>query len=212
MAKRPAKKIPPKTLHRLILYRNVLDRMNGKGKEVTYSGELALLCGNSSEQVRRDLMAIAPKGRSRKGYRVSHLLQALRARLQTGVAVRVAMVGVGRMGSALAENLSRHKPDFNLTWAFDRDPGKIGKLFGGVPCQDIRQMEACFALAPVDLGVISVDGEQAQEICERLVHGGARAIVNLASQPVRVPRGVHLEQLNMSLLFQKLAFHLSGGR
>jgi redox-sensing transcriptional repressor len=211
MATRHAKAIPPKTLHRLILYRNVLARMKGKGKEVTFSGELALLCGNRSDQVRRDLMAIAPRARAMKGYRIEALHGALDARLKAGPAARVAMVGVGRMGSALAENLSRHKNEFLLRWVFDRDPRKIGSVFGGRPCIDIARLASCLEEDPVELGVIAIDGEQAQEICELLVGSGARAIINMSSQPVRVPRGVHLEVLNMSLIFQKLAFHLRAG-
>ena len=205
-AKAKSGAVPAKTIERLVLYRILLEEQLGQNKVHIFSNEMAEIAGNTPTQVRRDLMAIGYLGSSRHGYRIDELLKGIRSLLEPEGGTTMAIVGVGNLGRALLGYFSLLHPRFKIVGAFDNDANKINRTISGYRVSHIGEMPVELAKKPAQLGVITVPPDQAQKAVDYCVMANVKGIVNFAAMPIRVPRGVWLENMHITSTLEKVAY------
>jgi redox-sensing transcriptional repressor len=203
---------PEKTLERLILYQIVLEQNEAQGVTHLFSKDLAIQAGSNPAQVRRDLMTVGYNGNPQKGYAVGELIEKIRSMLQPQEGISMALVGVGNLGRAILGYFTRLKPKFNLVAAFDTEESKVGRVIAGARCYHSNEIETVLRDHPVSLGVITVPETHAQKAADQLVAANIRGIVNFAPVPIRVPAYVYLENMHMTLTFEKVAYFARAGK
>lgn len=202
-------KISESTVSRLSHYYRVLEEVSAEGEKVVSSQLLAEREGITSAQVRKDLSYFGSFGRRGLGYSVDHLREQIRAILGLNRRWRVAVVGAGHIGSALLAYRGFQSQGFDIVAVFDADPKHFGRESGPLEVRDIAQLSAEDA---IDIGVIATPVRAAQEVADALVAAGVRGILNFAPRKLRVPEGITLRNVDMTMEFESLSFVLSQTR
>ncbi len=200
------RKISPRSVERLSIYRRALQHGKHEFGSSVYSHQLAHACQLTAAQVRRDLMAIGYSGNPNSGYDVKRLLSSLATFLDSGDGRKAAIVGMGYLGRAIAAFLSSRSQEIQLAAAFDVDLDKIGMTFSGVHCHSVRQMQAVLEEGDIDIGIITVPAEQAQQAAEQLVAAGVTGILNFAPTVLRLHDRICVENMDMTVALEKVAF------
>lgn len=177
------------------------------------SQELGERAGVSPALVRKDLAWFGEFGKQGVGYEVSYLRDELRRILNLDEDIRVALIGVGSLGHALARyNRARYQHDesFNieLVALFDSDPAKIGMQVDGMTVRPISDFPSCCREWNIRMAIITVPAEAAQEVADVVVGAGIKAILNFAPTKLLVPDGVQVATADLSLELQRLAYYL----
>jgi len=203
------RKISESTVRRLSLYLRYLEQSEAQGHETISSAELARRGGTTSAQVRKDLSFFGSFGKRGLGYSVAALATRLREILGLKRAHRVVMVGAGRIGGALAQYPGFRQRGFHVSAIYDRDPKKIGSRWNGLVVRDIRHLEADLKKEPTDIAIVVVPADAAQDVVDRLVQAGVKAILNFAPVQLSVPRDVAVKTVNMAQELETLSFVLA---
>ncbi len=203
------RKVPESTVGRLSVYLRLLGELEQEGVATASSDELARRSASTAAQVRKDLSLFGTFGKRGLGYEVSGLRRALRSILGLQRRWRVAVVGAGRIGGALVGYPDLRRQGFDIQAVFDRDPAKIRGPWNGMPVRDVAELEACLAAGTVDIVILAVPAEAAQELAERVVRAGVRAIMNFAPVKLVLPPGISVRHVDMAGELEGLSFALA---
>lgn len=203
------KKISESAVRRLSLYLRFLQEAAAAGAETISSEELARRGGTTSAQVRKDLSLFGSFGKRGTGYLVAELLGEIRAILGLTRSWQVALIGAGRLGSALSSYRDFEARGFHIQAVFDADPAKVGQDWGGVRVQADAEMDRTLREEKVEIAIVAVPADAAQQVVDRAVKAGVRAILNFAPVRLRVPAGVTLRNVDVTLELEGLSFALS---
>jgi redox-sensing transcriptional repressor len=204
--------ISTRSVERLSIYRRALLHGRSELGASVYSHELAHACNLTAAQVRRDLMAIGYSGNPNSGYNVKRLLDSLARFLDSQATRAVAIVGMGYLGRAIAAFLGKRAEKIRLVAAFDVDGEKIGRSFSEVRCHSVQAMAEVVADQHIDIGIITVPAEHAQPAAERLVAAGVVGILNFAPVVLRLSDHIVVENIDMTVALEKVAFFTRAGR
>ena len=203
------RRIAESTVRRLSIYLSFLEEIEGEGVLTTSSDDLARLGGTTSAQVRKDLSFFGSFGKRGLGYSVPELASRLREILGLGKEWRVCIVGVGKIGAALARYAGFAERGFMVTGLYDSDRSKIGKRSDGVVVKDTAELERDIKSGTYDIVVLTIPPETAQDIVDRVVKAGIKAILNFAPVQLVVPNDVTLRTVNMAMELEGLTFALT---
>jgi redox-sensing transcriptional repressor len=203
--------IPPVVIDRLPLYARALATLESQGREVVSSQELGQQLNVTPAQIRKDLSYFGRFGKQGRGYNVRKLLEELRRILGLNRQWRMALIGTGRLGRAILGYEGFSPQGFRIVEAFDSDVSMIGKEVGGLTVHDTRNLETVLAESPVEIGIVAVPGDTAQNAIDRLVKCGVRAILNYAPIAAHVPRGVQIKRIDPVLSLQGMTYYLKTG-
>ena len=203
------RKISESTVRRLALYLRYLEQSEGQGLATISSQELAKRGGTTSAQVRKDLSFFGSFGKRGLGYSVAELGTKIRDILGLQRNYRVVLVGAGKIGGALVAYQGFRQRGFNVAAIYDRDPKEIGARWNGLVVRDIKHLEADLKKEPTDIAIVSTPAEAAQEVVDRLVKMGVKAILNFAPAQLNVPADVTLKSVNMALELETLSYALA---
>lgn len=198
--------IPEATVARLAVYLRVLAGLAGNGRSHVSSGELAAAAGVNPAGLRKDLSYLGPCGVRGVGYSVAGLRERLTAALGGERSRPCVLVGIGRLGAALADYAGFASRGFQFVGLLDVDPRRVGDRVGGCTVRPIAELEDVVAHAGAAIGVISTPADVAQSVCDRLVTAGVRSILNFAPVALAVPAGVDVRKVDLSVELQVLAF------
>ena len=199
------KGIPEATIARLPVYLRVLNALDGL--DTVSSGTLAEAAGVSPAQLRKDLSALGSYGTRGVGYDVSYL------RVQIGRVVGsthewpVVVVGIGNLGTALANYSGFYSRGFRVVGLVDPSPALVGARIHGVTITDLTELERVVAGTGAVIGVIATPAEAAQAVADRLVAAGVTSILNFAATVLAVPDGVQVRKVDLGQELQILAYH-----
>jgi redox-sensing transcriptional repressor len=207
-----ASRISESTVRRLSLYLRLLQEAQAADQETISSDELAERGGTTSAQVRKDLSLFGSFGKRGLGYSVSELLRELEEILGLDRRWRVALVGAGKIGSALFGYGNFRRRGFEIQAVFDSDPAKVGEPWGEVRVSPDTEMEREVRAREIEIAIVAVPAEAAQAVTDRLVRSGVRAILNFAPVRLRVPESVALRNVDMVVEMEGLTFALSSSR
>jgi redox-sensing transcriptional repressor len=203
------KHIADSTVRRLSAYLRFLEDFETRGLSTISSEELANRGGTTSAQVRKDLSFFGSFGKRGLGYSVPELAGRLREILGLGKEWRVVIVGAGKIGAALAQYRGFRHRGFNILAAYDNNAEKIGRKLEGIPVRDIAQLERDIQRDHPDIVVLTVPGEAAQKVVDRVVKAGVKAILNFAPAQLHAPADVAIKTVNMAMELEGLSFALT---
>lgn len=200
--------IPTAAVSRLVIYLRVLNELDRAGVQTASSDHLAEAAQVSAFQVRKDLAYFGRFGTRGAGYRVAVLRDELRRILGLTQPWQVAIMGMGRLGQALADYPGMEEYGFQLRAAFDVDPRKVGRRLGGLPVEPVEALPKAVAELRIDMAFLTVPGAAAQAAADRLVAAGIKGILNFAPTVVKVPESVQVEPVDFMAGLKRLAFYV----
>ena len=201
--------IPEVVINRLPIYARALAALADAGETVVSSQALGEALDVTPAQIRKDLSYFGRFGKQGRGYNVSGLLSKLREILGLNRQWRVCVVGVGRLGQAIVEYGGFEPQGFQIVAAFDADPTLVGKQVGGLTVRDSADLDGFLCGTRVDIGIVAVPAAVAQQVVDRLVGAGIRAILNYAPMSPHVPRGVNLRHIDPVIAMQSMTFYIN---
>ncbi len=202
------KRISESTIHRLSLYYRALSVLEKEGFETVSSKGLAKREKLTPAQVRKDLSFFGSFGTRGLGYPVVELREKISQILGIDRSWRVALVGVGNIGSALVSYKEFQKQGFKIVKLFDNDQRKIGSNHKGIVVSDIKNLANELELDNIEMVVVAVPATVAQYVVDDIVKAGIKAILNFAPVNLKVPDDVFLRNENMSMELEYLSFAL----
>ncbi len=202
--------IPPVVIDRLPLYARALAALEAHGREVVSSQELGVHLSVTPAQIRKDLSYFGRFGKQGRGYNVRKLLDELRRILGLNRQWKMALIGTGRLGRAILGYEGFAPQGFRIVEAFDSDPQTIGTTVNSLLIKNSAELERVLSANPVDVGIVAVPAEAAQDVIDSLVRCGVRAILNYAPTAAHVPRGVHIKRIDPVLALQGMTYYLKG--
>ena len=200
------------TTNRLSVYLRCLSALDAAGVRTISSQALAEQFHLNAAQIRKDLAYFGEFGVRGIGYYVKELRRHLRQILGLDRGVRVAIVGAGNLGLALADYGGFREDGFEIVALFDTLKEKIGRRSrGGVLIHDIRDFRKIARREEIGIAVMAVPGEAAQAAINAAVAAGIRAILNFSPGAFKVPRGVKLKSMDLTVSLEGLSFFLVQG-
>ena len=202
------RRIPESTVRRLSHYLRSLEGFERPDGTVS-SEELAARGQTTAAQVRKDLSHFGSFGKRGLGYRVDELRGRLLEILGIDRTWRVALVGAGRIGLALFDYPAFQARGYECVAIFDSDPEKIGRTMGDLSVRPPSEFEEALRELAVELVIIAVPAEAAQEMAGRAVEAGVKGILNFAPIRLNVPPRVPVEDVNLVMELEALSFSIS---
>jgi redox-sensing transcriptional repressor len=201
------KGIPDATVARLPVYLRALVSLSGSGTDTVSSGALAEAAGVSPAQLRKDLSYLGSYGTRGVGYDVAYLRFQIAREVGQAQEWPVVIVGLGNLGTALANYSGFRSRGFRVVGLVDPDPALVGRRIHGVAVTDLRDLEALLTATGAVIGVVATPSEAAQAVTDRLVSRGVTSILNFAPVVLAVPDGVHVRKVDLGQELQILAYH-----
>lgn len=200
--------VSPLTLNRLSFYLRCLRHLQELGIKRVSSQEMAQRYHLSATQIRKDLAQFGEFGIRGVGYDVDELAIHLNALLGLDRKHPMIIVGMGNLGSALAQYLGFNYGAFQVVAGVDIDPAKIGRRVEGFTIRPSFELADVVRDSGAEIGVLAVPAEAAQENYDALADAGIKGVLNFA--PVRVKRrpGVPLKNVDLRINLEELAFFL----
>jgi redox-sensing transcriptional repressor len=201
--------IPDIVIGRLPIYLQALTRMAEEGGKLTTSSqELGDRLGISSAQIRKDLSHFGEFGKQGTGYHINYLMQQLQRILHLDREWSVALVGAGYLGHALAHYGGFQRRGFHISWIFDNDPEIVGQTLNDIAVRHVDTLEEVVRQEKVQIVVLAVPAAAAQELADRLVEAGVRAILTYAPISISVPEGVQVQYSDPVVQLQRMTYYL----
>ena len=195
---------------RLSRYLQVLTQARKMGKERISSQEIAEYTNINATQIRRDLSAFGRFGKRGVGYRTDGLLDEIRKILRTQGQHNIALVGAGRLGSAVTGSPIFAEHGITIAAIFDNDPDKVGERVGDLVVSSIDDVVEVCRDRNIIVGVLAVPAENAQQAADELVKAGVKIVFNYSEALLDVPADVNVHTSNPAVdLLYALYFHLT---
>jgi redox-sensing transcriptional repressor len=196
---------------RLSLYLRLLGDLGRQGWNKVSSSQLGEALGVTDAQVRKDLACLGNLGQPGIGYPIPELMTAIRRRLGIDRSWAVALVGVGNLARALMRYRGFQQQGFRIVALFDADPALVGQRVDGLEVHAPEQIPAVVAATGAELGLLTVPAEAAQGVADALVAAGLRGILNFAPVVLRLPPGISLVSVDLTIQLEQLAFLVQMG-
>ena len=180
------KNISNAVIKRLPRYYRHLTQLIERGVNKISSKELANMMNITPSQMRQDLNNFGTFGQQGYGYDVVKLHSAIQTLLGIDIQHSMIIIGFGNMGQALAGYANFEKRGFRIVGIFDRDPNKIGQNLREITVQDIGALGDFLASQPVDIAVLTVPGEYANEIANILDRYPIQGIWNFSNMELNL--------------------------
>ncbi len=200
--------IPKIIIGRLPLYLRVLRRLKNEGEVYASSQELGEMLDISAAQIRKDLSHFGELGKRGTGYEIEFLIKKLDQILNIDQVWKIAVVGIGDVGHALARYNGFVNRGFKVSAIFDSDPQKIGVKVRDLVIKDVKELKEIIQRENIKIAVVATPASAAQEVTDLLVKNGIKAILNYAPIYLKVPNDVHVEHIDPAIHLQKLSYYL----
>ena len=207
------KNIPSITINRLSIYHRCLEKLVeniDKGKpEYISSSEITEITGINSAQIRKDLAYFGEFGKRGIGYPLIDLIRELKKILGLDRKWSVIIVGAGNLGKALVKYKGFQKKGFIIKGIFDNNSLKIGKKLDHIFIYDTKEIEKYIQAENINIGILVVPADSAQEVADKMVAGGIKAILNFAPIHIVLPPEIKIHNVDLSIEFEGLTYYLS---
>lgn len=204
----PPHNVPDIVIGRLPIYLRALTRMLEAGQEITSSQELGQRLGIGSAQIRKDLSHFGEFGKQGTGYEISYLRDQIAKILHVDRDWTLALVGFGDLGQAILHFGGFHGKGFHIEAIFDNDPGKIGQIEDDKTIQALDDLGQVIAEKNIRIAIIAVPARVAQEVADKLIEVGIKAILNYAPITLSVPDGIQVQYIDPIMHLQRMAYYL----
>ena len=200
------------TTNRLSVYLRCLNELDAAGVRAVSSKALAERFDLNAPQIRKDLAHFGELGVRGVGYYVKDLRRQLRHILGLDRQLKVAIMGAGNLGRALADYPGFRQEGFGIVALFDNLREKVGQESrAGVPIYDIKDLRRIAKREQIVIAVIAVPLRSAQVVVDKVVAAGIKAILNFSPGPLRAPHDVKLKNVDLTVSLESLSFYLARG-
>lgn len=200
-------KIPDEAVRRLPIYLRGLLFLSEQSKKSISSQSLADFLGINSWLIRKDFSYFGDFGTPGVGYNTEKLIKHIKKILKLHVGHKVALVGMGNLGRAVSAYPGFRIYGFDITAAFDSDPKKIGRKINNVVVENISKLGR-LKKRKIDLGIIAVPGDAAQEIADALVKAGIKGILNFSPYRIIVPKKIKVITIDIAMDLARLPYYM----
>ena len=209
--RKEADKVPEPTLRRLPWYLSNIKLMKDKGEQYVSSTQISKEINIDASQIAKDLSYDNISGRTRVGYNIDALIEVLESFLGFTNMHKAFLFGVGSLGAALLRDSGLHHFGLEIVAAFDVNPELVGKDLNGIPIYHSDDFEAKMKEYDVNIGVLTVPINIAQEITDKMVDGGIKAVWNFTPFRIRVPENIVVQNTSLyahlAVMFNRLNFN-----
>ena len=209
--RKEAHKVPEPTLRRLPWYLSNIKLMKEKGEQYVSSTQISKEINIDASQIAKDLSYVNISGRTRVGYNIDALIEVLESFLGFTNMHKAFLFGVGSLGAALLRDSGLHHFGLEIVAAFDVNPELVGKDLNGIPIFHSDDFEAKMKEYDVNIGVLTVPINIAQEITDKMVDGGIKAVWNFTPFRIRVPENIVVQNTSLyahlAVMFNRLNFN-----
>jgi redox-sensing transcriptional repressor len=203
-------RIPDETIRRLPIYLRGLLFSAEQGKQSISSRDLADFVGVNSWQIRKDFSYFGDFGIRGVGYRIEKLTKQIKRILKLDVVRRAALVGVGNLGSAVLAYPGFGIYGFDIAAAFDTDARKMGRKVKNITIESASKL-ATLRARNIDLAIIAVPREAAQQTADKLVKAGVKGILNFSPCYITVPKKIKVITLDIAMDLARLPYYMPAG-
>ena len=201
------------TTNRLSVYLRCLNALDAEGVKTISSQALAEQFHLNAAQIRKDLANFGEFGVRGVGYYVKELRTHLRQILGVDRRIRVAIMGAGNLGLALADYGGFRDEGFEIAALFDSQREKIGQHSrGGVPILDVRTFRRTVKRERIAIAVIAVPAASAAAVLKEVVDAGIKAVLNFSPGTLKVPPDVKVKSVDLTVSLESLSFFLAQGQ
>ena len=209
--RKEADKVPEPTLRRLPWYLSNIKLMKDKGEQYVSSTQISKEINIDASQIAKDLSYVNISGRTRVGYNIDALIEVLESFLGFTNMHKAFLFGVGSLGAALLRDSGLHHFGLEIVAAFDVNPELVGKDLNGIPIYHSDDFEAKMKEYDVNIGVLTVPINIAQEITDKMVDGGIKAVWNFTPFRIHVPENIVVQNTSLyahlAVMFNRLNFN-----
>ena len=204
----PTNVVPDIVIGRLPIYLRALTRMQELGQEITSSQELGQRLGIGSAQIRKDLSHFGEFGKQGTGYEISYLRDQIAKILHVDRDWTLALVGFGDLGQAILHYGGFIGKGFHIEAIFDNDPDKIGQVEEKITIRSLDDLTQVISEQKISIAIVAVPAGAAQEVADKLIEVGVRAILNYAPITLSVPDGIQVQYIDPIMHLQRMAYYL----
>ncbi|MFO1441729.1 redox-sensing transcriptional repressor Rex [Bacillus sp. Bva_UNVM-123] len=201
-------KIPQATAKRLPLYYRFIKNLHASGKTRVSSAELSDAVKVDSATIRRDFSYFGALGKKGYGYNVNYLLSFFRKTLAQDELTKVALIGVGNLGTAFLNYNFLKNNNTKIEVAFDVSPTKVGTTIGDVPIYHMDALEKIIAEHQIEVAILTVPALAAQPIVDRIVQSTINGILNFTPARLSVPPTIRIHHIDLAIELQSLIYFL----
>lgn len=209
--RKEADKVPEPTLRRLPWYLSNIKLMKEKGEQYVSSTQISKEINIDASQIAKDLSYVNISGRTRVGYNIDALIEVLESFLGFTNMHKAFLFGVGSLGGALLRDSGLQHFGLEIVAAFDVNPELVGKDLDGIPIFHSDDFGAKMKEYDVNIGVLTVPINIAQEITNKMVDGGIKAVWNFTPFRIRVPENIVVQNTSLyahlAVMFNRLNFN-----
>ncbi len=197
------------SIRRIPMYLFYLKSVQSKGGNYITAPVMGRILDIDPTQIRKDFAEIKIKGKTKIGYELDITIKKIEFFLGYHIHREAFIIGVGNIGTALVNFKGFYNEGIEIIKGFDIDSNKIGSKINGVNIYDIKTIKYHFNKTPIDVAIISVPNEQAQEVINEMVEIGIKAFWNFTTMPLSVPNDIIIENtcIDSSLAMIKWKLH-----
>ncbi|WP_110926850.1 redox-sensing transcriptional repressor Rex [Bacillus massiliglaciei] len=201
-------KIPQATAKRLPLYYRFIKNLHSSGKQRVSSAELSEAVKVDSATIRRDFSYFGALGKKGYGYNVNYLLSFFRKTLDQDELTKVALIGVGNLGTAFLNYNFIKNNNTKIEMAFEVDEAKVGTKIADVPIYHMEEIETKIRENGITVAILTVPAQVAQSITDRLVKADIKGILNFTPARLTVPAQIRIHHIDLAVELQSLIYFL----
>jgi redox-sensing transcriptional repressor len=202
-------RIPQGVIERLPRYLNALLHLRTEGTQTVSSARLSQMAEINAAQIRRDLAHFGQFGKRGVGYDIALLTDRIQRILGSDHVHRIAIVGAGNLGTAIARYDGLRARGFIVAALFDKDPRKVGQRHGDLIVRGLGELKRVVEEQGIRFSVIAVPPEAAQEAADTLCAAGIKVILNYSTSFVEVPEGVTIHNTDPVRELMHTLYYLS---
>ena len=204
-------KVPEPTLRRLPWYLSNVKLLRQRGERFVSSTQISKEINIDASQIAKDLSYVNISGRTRVGYEVDTLITVLENFLGLTDMHKAFLFGVGSLGGALLADSGLRHFGLEIVAAFDVNPKLVGTSLNGIPIFHSDDFGQKMREYDVNIGVLTVPIEIAQQITDTMIAGGIKAVWNFTPFRIRVPENIVVQNTSLyahlAVMFNRLNFN-----
>ncbi len=189
------------------IYLRALLFLSKQDDKAVSSQQLSNLLGINPWQIRKDFSYFGGFGTPGVGYNIEKLIKQIKKILKLNVTHKAALIGAGNLGKAILAYSGFQIYGFEITAVYDNDPKKIGKKVENIAIQDISKL-VLLKKQKIDLGIIAVSRDAAQEITDTLVKTGIKGVLNFSPCHINVPKKVKVITIDIAMDLARLPYYI----
>lgn len=203
------KRMPKSVIERIPLYLNYLEKIKSQNIKVVSSKIIAEDLGLGEVQVRKDLNLISGNGKPKIGHQTEELIKDIEQLIFNNKKLNVIVIGAGKIGEALVRYKGFDQHGFNVLGVFDNDTTRIGEHIGDIKINSIDELQTFCNNNIIDIGIITVPSNVAQEVCDKLIANKVKGILNFTNQKLNTNNLAAVRNVDITSLLTMLAIEIN---